>query len=61
MLKTETIFSFWFAFYTWVMIAAKPPKAKKSTDSNIKNKNQVGHNNRKKEGRSQKEIQKIEC
>lgn len=43
------------------MIAAKPPKAKKSTDSSIKNKNQVGHNNRKKEGRSQKEIQKIEC
>lgn len=42
------------------MIAAKPPKAKKSTDSSIKNKNQVGHN-RKKEGRSQKEIQKIEC
>lgn len=57
----ETIFSFfWFAFYTWVMIA-KHPKAKKSTDSNIKNKNQVGQDNRKKERRSQKEIQKIEC
>lgn len=39
---------------------AKHPKAKKSTDSNIKNKNQVGQDNRKKE-RSQKEIQKIEC
>ena len=38
---------------------AKPPKAKKSTDSNIKNKNPVGQDNRKKEGRSQKEIQKI--
>lgn len=37
----------------------KPPKAKKLTDSNIKNKNQVGQDNRKKEGRSQKEIQKI--